>query len=149
MTIQPQITEKPAFTVVGVRIRTNPKSGEIAQLWSNHGASLINVPNMTQDGSYGVMEMIDMEADEMDYMAAVGVSEVGDIPDGMSQWDIPAATYAVFEATLPTLGASFDEFYGEWLPTSDYNVQKVQNLSIMVQASIPKIRMQRSRSTSP
>lgn len=118
--MQPQIVSKDAFTAVGIRIQTNPKSNEISELWQRHGERLGEVPNPTQDGAYGIMEMTDMAAGNMDYMAAVAVTTVCDMPDGMSQWDVPAATYAVFEATLPALSQGFDTFYQEWLPSSDY-----------------------------
>lgn len=118
--MQPQIVDKSAFTVVGMRIRTNPKSNEISELWTKQGQRLGEVPNAAPDGAFGIMEIVDMDAGIMDYMAAVGVTEVGNMPDGMSQWDIPAATYAVFEAALPTLGRAFDTFYQEWLPSSHY-----------------------------
>lgn len=118
--MNPEIVEKPAFTAVGIRIQTNPKSNEIAQLWQEQGMKLGSVPNTKPDGAFGIMDIVDMEKMVMDYMAGVSVSEVGDLPEGMTSWDIPAATYAVFEATLPTLGQSFDEFYQQWLPNSDY-----------------------------
>ncbi|MEM7124683.1 MAG: GyrI-like domain-containing protein [Chloroflexota bacterium] len=118
--MNPQIVEKQAFTAVGMRIRTNPKSNEISELWTKQGQRLDEVPNAVPGGTYGIMDIVDMDAGIMDYMAAVGITEVGDMPDGMCQWDIPSATYAVFEATLPTLGNSFDTFYQEWLPNSDY-----------------------------
>jgi AraC family transcriptional regulator len=31
---------------------------------------------------------------------------------------VPANTYAVFEATLPTLAETFDHIYNKWLPDS-------------------------------
>lgn len=118
--MHPEIVSKDAFTAVGIRIHTSPKSNEISELWQRHGERLGEVPNPAQDGAYGIMEMTDMAATAMDYMAAVVVTEMGDMPDGMSQWDVPAGTYAVFESTLPALGQKFDTFYQEWLPSSDY-----------------------------
>jgi AraC family transcriptional regulator len=38
----------------------------------------------------------------------------------MTQWAVPANTYAVFEATLPSLGQTFGQIYQTWLPASGY-----------------------------
>ena len=53
-------------------------------------------------------------------MAGVSVETADELPEGMSQWNVPANTYAVFETTLPTIGDTFGYIYNSWLPTSGY-----------------------------
>jgi AraC family transcriptional regulator len=53
-------------------------------------------------------------------MAGNPVEKVADLPAGMTCWDVPTNTYAVFEATLPTIGDTFGYIYNTWLPTSGY-----------------------------
>jgi AraC family transcriptional regulator len=70
--------------------------------------------------SYGLMDNFDMAAGKMDYMAGEPVTQVDKLPTGMTRWDVPANTYAVFEATLPTIPQTFDHIFNTWLPTSGY-----------------------------
>jgi predicted transcriptional regulator YdeE len=45
----------------------------------------------------------------------------GAIPaDGLVMRDVPAAQYAVFECSLPEIGATWRGIYCEWLPESDW-----------------------------
>lgn len=120
--MNPQIVKKDAFTVVGVRISTKPKSNEITQLWQRHGERLSEVQHVAEpNAAYGVMETTDMEAGVLEYMAGMAVTKVDDVREGMSSWEIPAATYAVVETTLPEIGQAFDFLHGEWIPASHYD----------------------------
>jgi AraC family transcriptional regulator len=96
-------------------------TAEIPNLWQQFGPRMGEVPQLAEPGvSYGLMDHFDMEAGELDYMAGEPVTQMGDPPAGMTRWDVPANTYAVFEATLPTIGQTFDYIYNTWLPTSGY-----------------------------
>jgi AraC family transcriptional regulator len=128
--LQPQIVTKPAFTVVGMRIHTKGLSPEIPTLWQTFGPRMNEIPQRGEQGTnddahvdhaaYGLMDNYDHENNELDYMAGESVLRVDELPEGMSRWDVPANTYAVFETTLPTIGQTFDHIYNRWLPTSGY-----------------------------
>ena len=119
--MQPQFMTKPAFTVVGLLIHTRPMAPEIPNLWEQFVPRMGEVQHSAEPGvSYGLMDNFDMEAGALDYMAGNVVEKVADLPVGMTRWDVPANTYAVFEATLPTIGQAFDAIYTTWLPTSGY-----------------------------
>lgn len=119
--MQPQFVTKSAFTVVGLRIHTKPMTPEIPHLWDQFAPRMDEVQHPAEPGvSYGLMDHFDHKLGELDYMAGNPVETVGDLPTGMTHWDVPANTYAVFEATLPTLGETFDHIYNKWLPTSGY-----------------------------
>jgi AraC family transcriptional regulator len=116
--LQPHFVTKPAFTVVGLRLRTKPKSPEISKLWDQYVPRIDEVPHIAElDVSYGVMASVD---DALDYMAGNPVSKITKLPADMSSWDIASNTYAVFETTIPTLEETFDSIFASWLPTSDY-----------------------------
>ena len=68
---------------------------------------------------YGAMHNFDMQTNEFDYVAGVQVQAGQTAPEGMVSWEIPAQTYAVFETTLPQIGAAFETIYQSWLPASD------------------------------
>lgn len=119
--MQPQIVTKPAFTVVGLRIHTKPMTAEIPNLWGQFGPRMDEVQHLAEPGaSYGLMDNFDQKLSELDYMAGESVVQADDLPAGMTRWDVPANTYAVFEATLPTMGETYGYIYNTWLPTSGY-----------------------------
>ena len=72
------------------------------------------------DVSYGLMDHFNEELGRLDYMAGAAVVQAVDLPAGMTRWNVPENTYAVFETTLPNIGETFDTIYNSWLPTSGY-----------------------------
>jgi AraC family transcriptional regulator len=119
--MQPQFVTKPTFTVVGLAIHTQPMNADIPNLWGQFGPRMDEVPHLAEPGvSYGLMDNLDMQAGKMDYMAGEPVTHMDKLPVGMTSWQVPANTYAVFEATLPTISQTFDHIYNTWLPTSGY-----------------------------
>ena len=119
--MQPQFVTKPAFTVVGLRIHTKPMTPEIPQLWDQFVPRIDEVQHVSEPGvSYGLMDNFDQQRSVLDYMAGNPVEQVDDLPTGMTSWDVPANTYAVFETTLSTIGETFGAIYNAWLPTSGY-----------------------------
>ena len=120
--MQPQFVTRPAFTVVGMLIHPKPMSPEIPQLWQQFGPRMGEVQHLAEPGvSYGLMDHFDQELGQLDYMAGESVTQVVDLPAGMTTWQVPANTYAVFETTLPTIGKTFDFIYNSWLPTAGYH----------------------------
>ena len=119
--MQPKFVTKPAFTVVGLLIHTKGKSPEIPQLWDQFVPRIDEIKHRAEPyESYGLMDRFDRATGAMDYMAGNSVKTVGELPVGMSRWDVPANTYAVFETTLSKIGEAFDDALGTWLPTSGY-----------------------------
>jgi AraC family transcriptional regulator len=120
-TMQPQFVTKPAFTVVGLLLHTTAMAPEIPQLWDRlvprMGEIQYGIEPMV---SYGMMDHFNPETVSLDYLAGNPVSQVVDLPAGMTRWDIPANTYAVFETTIPTIGETFNYIYNTWLHTSGY-----------------------------
>ena len=39
----------------------------------------------------------------------------------MVAWELPAQTYAVFDATLRHIGEAFGHIFGTWLPTAAFS----------------------------
>jgi AraC family transcriptional regulator len=118
--IQPQFITKPACTVVGLLIHTKPMAPEIPALWEQFVPRIDEIANGAEPHvSYGVMAH-NPEMTALDYMAGNPVTQVVDLPAGMSRWDLPANTYAVFPATLATMGQTFGHIFNTWLPTSGY-----------------------------
>ncbi len=119
--MDPKIITKSAFTIVGMKYHGQNKHNEIPQLWGEfmpHTAEIERVVN--PNICYGACGAMDEKTGEFDYLAAFEVGEEAAAPEGMERWNIPANEYAVFTCTLPTIHATFDHIYGEWLPQSPY-----------------------------
>lgn len=128
-----RIEEKEAFCIVGIKKRVhlqfNGVNQEIASMWKSLDnetistlKALSNVEPMglisaSTNFSEGRME----EKGELDhYIGAVTTKEC---PDNLTQLDVPALTWAVFEAIGPfpdKLQEVWGRIYSEWFPSSNY-----------------------------
>jgi AraC family transcriptional regulator len=128
-----RIEEKEAFRIVGIKKRVpiifNGVNPEIASMWEsldgetiNHLKILSNVEPMgllsaSTNFSEGRME----EKGVLDHY--IGAATTKNCPDNLSELDVPASTWAVFEAIGPfpdTLQDVWGRIYSEWFPTSNY-----------------------------
>lgn len=128
-----RIEEKDAFRIVGIKKRVpiifdgiNP---EIAAMWKSLDGDTINklkkLSNVAPMGlisastnfSEGRME----EKGELDHY--IGAATTKECPNNLSELEVPASTWAVFEAVGPfpdTLQDVWGRIYSEWFPSSNY-----------------------------
>lgn len=128
-----RMEEKEAFRIVGLQKRVpivfqgvNP---EIAAMWQSLNEPLItqlkSLSNVEPKGllsasanfSEGRME----EKGELDHY--IGVATTEECPAGLSQLEVAASAWAVFEAVGPfpqTLQEIWGRIYSEWFPSSHY-----------------------------
>jgi AraC family transcriptional regulator len=119
--MQAEIVSMPAFTVVGMKLRTNAQAGQIARLWGDfmpRSDEIKATPNM--GAMYGVMCNYDPKSGEFDYLASMQTPDAKDLPEGMTALDIPEQTYAVFATTLPQEVETYQRLESNWLPQSGY-----------------------------
>jgi len=115
------VLERPALTVVGLAIQTQPMSAEIPALWPKFVARIGEIPTATEPRvSYGVMQYREGAVAPLFYMAAVSVAADDAVPSGMESRVLAAGTYAVFRYPLCGLGQGFGEIFDRLLPSSDY-----------------------------
>ena len=128
-----RIVEKEAFSIVGLKKRVpiifsgiNP---EIAAMWKSLNEEMIRqfkeLSNVEPKGiisasanfSAGRME----EKGELDHF--IGVATTMECPVDLTQLEVLASTWAVFEAVGPfpdTLQNIWGRIYSEWFPSSNY-----------------------------
>ncbi|UFJ39471.1 AraC family transcriptional regulator [Brevibacillus humidisoli] len=128
-----RIEEKGAFRIVGIKKRVpilfqgiNP---EIAAMWKTLDNKTIltlkQLSNVEPTGliqastnfSEGRME----EKGELDHY--IGVATTNVCPDHLAHLEVPASTWAVFQAVGPfpdTLQETWGRIYAEWFPSSSY-----------------------------
>ncbi|MGE7904841.1 AraC family transcriptional regulator [Peribacillus sp. NPDC094092] len=128
-----RIEEKEAFHIIGIKKRVpiifNGVNPEIASMWEsldektiNELKSLSNVEPLgllsaSANFSEGRME----EKGELDHY--IGAATTRDCPDHLTQLEVDASTWAVFEAVGPfpeTLQNVWGRIYSEWFPSSNY-----------------------------
>ncbi|MEK4293438.1 AraC family transcriptional regulator [Paenibacillus sp. FSL R5-0914] len=132
-----RIIEKESFCIVGITrrvpIQFNGVNPEIASMWksltSDDIDQLKKLSNVEPQGliqasmnfSEGRME----EKGELDHY--VGVATTKECPENLTKLDVPAATWAVFEAVGPfpdTLQNVWGRIYSEWFPTANYELAR-------------------------
>jgi AraC family transcriptional regulator len=131
-----RIIEKESFNLVGIKKRVpiifNGVNPEIAAMWQSLDMENINtlkqLSNVEPMGllsastnfSEGRME----EKGELDHY--IGVATTKDCHENLTKLEVPALTWAVFEAVGPfpeTLQNVWGRIYSEWFPTSNYQLE--------------------------
>lgn len=119
--MEARIVARPAFRIVGLQYRGNNANDEISQLWRDFWPRHAAITGgEAPDAAYGVISDFDEERGEFRYIAGVETGAGASVPEDMATIDVPAATYAVFDCTLPTIRPTIDKIYGTWLPASEY-----------------------------
>ncbi|MEG6520365.1 AraC family transcriptional regulator [Desulfotomaculum sp. 1211_IL3151] len=128
-----RIVEKEAFHIVGIKKRVpilfNGINPEIAAMWESLNVDRINKLKQLSDvepfgllsASTNFSEDRMEEKGELDHY--IGVATTKECPPDLTQLDVPALTWAVFEAVGPfpaTLQEVWGRIYSEWFPTSGY-----------------------------
>ncbi|KHF39145.1 AraC family transcriptional regulator [Halalkalibacter okhensis] len=128
-----RIVEKEAFRIIGIKKRVpivfNGVNPDIAEMWESldHATitqlkSLSNVePKGLLSASTNFSEGRMEEKGDLDHY--IGVATMKDCPATFTQLDVPASTWAVFEAVGPfpdTLQEVWGRIYSEWFPSSHY-----------------------------
>ena len=128
-----RIVEKEAFRIVGIHKRVpivfhgvNP---EIASMWKSlDGESIDNLKKLSNVEPIGLLSASTNfsegrmeEKGELDHY--IGVATNKECPVNLTQLEVPALTWAVFEAVGPfpdTLQDIWGRIYSEWFPSSNY-----------------------------
>ncbi len=101
-------------------------TSDIGQLWSRFAPRIAEVPNQLGTATYGICclpEEGPRDPDRFTYVAAVEVTSLDDIPEGMIGVTLPAHEYAVFAydgGIGPNLPRMVQTIFGEWLPNSEF-----------------------------
>lgn len=131
--LQPQIIEKPRLLVLGLEasfihaLSPDATNHEvIGPLWDRFIGQAERISNRVGDAMFGVIygrpQAERSHPDELQYIAAVAVSEASEVPEGMTAHTVEAGSFAVFTLRGPIskIGDACHEIYRVWLPQSDY-----------------------------
>ncbi|HEY9088172.1 MAG TPA: GyrI-like domain-containing protein, partial [Anaerolineaceae bacterium] len=116
-----KIITTPAMKLVGLRYQGKNQNGEIAGVWDAFNRRCLEIPNLVRGDAYGVCRVpAGLPEGEFEYICAMPVSGVGDVPAGMVTVDLPELKCAAYPhiGKLDNLGESYEAFYKGWLPQS-------------------------------
>ena len=136
MNHEPAFQTKNAFKIVGVERYTANGIPSIREAWAEFAKRSDEIKHVISPGAYGIEDYsrdFDMNKGGFPkyyYIAGYEVTELADIPGGMTGKQIPSANYAVFTYHGPIEGLHefFEYIYEKWLPASGYSMDP--NLSL-------------------
>jgi len=123
--MEPKIIEKPGFKVIGLRYFGKNEQGEIPALWSDLMSRAGEIKDKSQSmESYGLMGMMDKEGN-FEYIAAIPVDRVSEIPEGMVAREINNAKYLVFThvGDAEKMKETYDFVYNKYCPECGEDVR--------------------------
>jgi predicted transcriptional regulator YdeE/DNA-binding transcriptional MerR regulator len=109
------------FLVVGMPYLGKNENREIPAMWGTFMQRQREIKHVAPSphGNYGICRANSQGL--VDYIAALPVTSLDDVPEGMIGYEVPQQTYAVFEAHgLIDIPATFDHILHAWLPSSGY-----------------------------
>lgn len=125
--IETRVIRKAGWQVAGEQIRFDPRAAAkpsentITELWKRFDAS--GIPAQKGSGYYGLcLSEEDCFDRPFDYLAAVEVEALGDLPEGMVSRQMPGGLYAVVtrQGIIDELSQAMSYFHEHWLPQSGY-----------------------------
>ncbi|GIP61340.1 Regulatory protein soxS [Chlamydia abortus] len=136
-----QLVERKGFQIVGVKERFNCDgdlglSLDIGHFWTKVGKNgtinrLLGLNNGQISGLIGASVDYSKEDNEIEYW--VGTEYKGNIPDGLSSYQISAEKWAIFEAVGPVADVvpkTWKKIYSEWFPSNSYEHGDAPSLEV-------------------
>ncbi len=124
---EPTIREHGPFFMAGIREfrRFEERAGIPAQ-WQRFTPHIGQTPGQIGRDAYGVCFVPSSDEEGFDYMTAVAVRSLDDLPEDLSGVRIPRRRYAIFKHSghVANIGATCAAIYGEWQPKASVEVEK-------------------------
>jgi len=124
--------------LIGLCREMSQVSDETSQLWREFRARRAEIGNRTSTDSISMRIYPEDAAQVSDptariqKWAAVEVSQLDPIPEGMAAWTTAGGLYAIFIHHGPATDLSTFEFiFGEWLPESDFELDHREHFEIL------------------
>ncbi|MEC1260136.1 AraC family transcriptional regulator [Bacillus swezeyi] len=132
-----KVIEKESFQIIGKALEVTVKDGQnqtaIPAFWdelNQNGFTDSLQPYAGPLGFLGVCMDFNDQADTFNY--CIGIEKTtADLPEGCIVKEIPAATWAVFEAVGPVDQAvhqTWDRIFSEWFPATGYELANAPQL---------------------
>ncbi len=137
--LAPEIYEQAPLLLVGLRTlfysvdsEKNNIGEKLPPLWGAFIGRLQEIPHRVPGVCYGVVRQERADSDRLEYHAAIAVTAVTALPEGMVTFEVPAGTYARFEhrGPAPRIDHTVSYAYATWLAGSGYRHTYAPDLEI-------------------
>jgi AraC family transcriptional regulator len=123
----PLIIQKDALLLAGVAYHGDNSDGKLAHLWQAFSTNIDRIPRrVSPQQTYGLWLYPDefKTSRDFDYLAALEVQSLSDIPEGMAGRRVAPKTYVLFEhhGPIQIIRQTYIYAYGDWLPSSGYQL---------------------------
>ncbi|MCX8129749.1 MAG: AraC family transcriptional regulator [Clostridia bacterium] len=133
-----RIEKKAAFRVVGARkhfdLNVEENFKEVPKFWGEtfQNGMIAEIGQLSNQEPFGVLGVSTcMNGKDFDYYIAAATDKP--VPENMHEYQVPAATWAIFECIGP-MPAALQELQKrivtEWLPTSGYEYADVPDIEV-------------------
>lgn len=127
ISLTPQVAERPAMTMVGMRTvfygvdsEKNNLGHKIPPLWDAFLPRLDAIEGRVPGFCYGVVRPAQIDTELLEYYAAVEVTGEPPVAEGMERIELPATTYATFthRGFAQEIDRTVNYVYSTWLAQS-------------------------------
>ena len=127
ISLQPEIFTQEKMILVGMKTcfySTDSEKNNIAEklpaLWNSFLPRMSEIEKGIQGIAYGIIQQTPEKNDLLEYYAALKVTELESIPEGMTMLEIPEAQYAKFthKGHVQNLDNTVNYIYSSWLLNS-------------------------------
>lgn len=127
VSLEPEVFGQRALQLVAVRTlfygidsEKNNLAKKLPPLWASFLPRLGEVPHAVPGVCYGVVSPVRESSDQLQYFAAIEVSQKAALPHGMQALEVPGARYAKFAHQGPAQGLdnTVNYIYSSWLLSS-------------------------------
>jgi AraC family transcriptional regulator len=137
VTMQPKIVERDADIAVGVgNSFTQGDTEKIKGMWMKFVERIPEIRNQ-KDYSLGVCmsahpDVALKPGDTFVYVAAMPVSKVEDVPQGMVVCELPKSKYAVFthKGPISDIRHTVEYIWGTWIPEGHYKIRDIPDFEL-------------------
>ena len=116
----PRIASRAATTIIGVAMVGNPKATDFHAFWEEQFMPReAELKPLSVDGAYYEAFFCAGDPEQVEIVAGMAVAPDATVPGGLVKRELAATTYAVFDCTVGTIGATW-AVIEQWLDTSEY-----------------------------
>ena len=125
--LTPELYEQKPMLLVGMRTlfygvdsEKNNLGEQLPPLWGAFVARLGEISGTVPGTCYGVVRQERADSERLEYHAAIEVTSVASLPEGMVSLEVPGGSYARFEHRGPAqrVDHTVSYAYASWLPQS-------------------------------
>ncbi len=123
----PRFEKRGEFTVMGIQAKDALDETTMDKIRKEFAENKQAIPQTIDDSEYGITffgkEFDPAKKTGYYYLVGKQVSQVAEVPAGMTLHKVPGALYAVFEHRGPatSIDKTFAYIFGEWIPKSGYS----------------------------